>query len=110
MIRKFKFEAEIYESSSDWPASISICAEPLPTSFRRGYGTSVRVRSQRRTVGKNEVSGHAGFQGKLHKTPAFLRAHPSILNGKLDDQFPDAVAHFARLSKHFAFRSRCGSV
>jgi glutathione S-transferase len=24
----------------------------------------------------NEVSGHAGFQGKLHKTDAFLRAHP----------------------------------
>ena len=24
----------------------------------------------------SEVSGHAGFQGKLHKTAAFLRAHP----------------------------------
>lgn len=24
----------------------------------------------------SEISGHAGFQGKLHKTAAFLRAHP----------------------------------
>jgi len=24
----------------------------------------------------SEVSGHAGFQGKLHKTAAFLQAHP----------------------------------
>ena len=24
----------------------------------------------------SEVSGHAGFQGKLHKTAAFLEAHP----------------------------------
>jgi glutathione S-transferase len=26
-----------------------------------------------------------------------------ILNGKVDEQFPDAIAHFARLSKHPAF-------